>query len=84
MEVTHFLQLINWGQCIRVGILKKYRVYVSSFNHGLFFKNIHISRKIKVCLSYRYEGEFPAIEFIILKSVFNCVLNMVSHDDLTE
>ena len=26
MEVTHFLQLINRGQCRRVGILKKYRV----------------------------------------------------------
>ena len=75
MEVRHFLQLINWGQCRRVGILKKYVliyniIYVLSFNHSLFFKNIHISRKIKVCLRYRCEGECPAVEFIIFKINF--------------
>ena len=44
--------------------------YVSSFNYSLFFKNIRISRKIKVCLRYRCEGEYPAVEFIIFKVNF--------------
>ena len=38
--------------------------YVSSFNHSLFFINVLISRKSKVCRRYRCEGEYPAMEFI--------------------
>ena len=70
MEATHFLQLINRGAVQKGWNFEKNTEYVSSFNHGLFFKNILISRKIKVCVRYRCEGEYPAVEFIIFEINF--------------
>ena len=58
------------GQCRRVGILKKIPSIRFKFQPWLLFKNIHISRKIKVCLRYRCEGEFSAMEFMIFKTSF--------------
>ena len=72
------------GQCRRVGILRKIPSTFQVSTIASFFKNILISRKIKVCLRYRCEGEYPAVEFIIFKSIFNCVSNTVNHDDVTE